>query len=174
MRLKGGDLWEAWREKTWYISSGGQERKEKPVKGEKNKKKIFVGTLTVSTAPELLASEQKNQESRTRDKSEEEEEEEEGKEGQVPASRFFLPLDFTNVTLALRIVEGVPLVVKEEKYEIFHRCCWKEWSNKGSSEARFKTLLAGADLGRSWPWQELTLAGAVVNGEMIRSNDQVK
>ena len=50
-------------------------------------------------------------------------EEEEGKEGQVPASRFFLPLDFTNVTLALRIVEGVPLVVKEEKYEIFHRCC---------------------------------------------------
>ena len=85
MRLKGGDLWEAWREKTWYISSSGQERKEKPVKGEKNKKKIFVGTLTVSTAPELLASEQKNQESRTRDKSEEEEEEEEGKEGQVPA-----------------------------------------------------------------------------------------
>ena len=97
--------------------------KGKTVKGEKNKKKIFVGTLTVSTAPELLASEQKNQESRTRDKSEEEEEEEEGKEGQVPASRFFLPLDFTNVTLALRIVEGVPLVVKEEKYEIFHRCC---------------------------------------------------
>ena len=100
----------------------GKRERKKPVKGEEKKKKIFVGTLTVSTAPELLASEQKNQESRTRDKSEEEEEEE-GKEGQVPASRFFLPLDFTNVTLALRIVEGVPLVVKEEKYEIFHRCC---------------------------------------------------
>ena len=66
----------------------GKRERKKPVKGEENKKKIFVGTLTVSTAPELLASEQKNQESRTRDKSEEEEEEEEGKEGQVPASRF--------------------------------------------------------------------------------------
>ena len=91
--------------------------KEKTSKGRGEEEENFVGTLTVSTAPELLASEQKNQESRTRDKSEEEEEEEEGKEGQVPASRFFLPLDFTNVTLALRIVEGVPLVVKEEKYE---------------------------------------------------------
>ena len=45
------------------------KRERKTSKGRGEEEENFVGTLTVSTAPELLASEQKNQESRTRDKS---------------------------------------------------------------------------------------------------------